>query len=187
MAKAIAAASVPNIRPDALARLDEAAFGEFYRQTSRPLWSYVYRVTSNAADADDIVQDAFLRLLRAPPADQTAWRPYIFRVAGNLIVDRWRNKTRQRQQEDDMAAGQASGGMKGNGDDDDVAGTFKTLTGRERALLWLAYVEGERHQEIAASLGLGRQSIKVLLFRAKRRLRDMLEARESRGSHDALV
>ncbi len=51
------------------------------------------------------------------------------------------------------------------------------LNPRERALLWLAYVEGENHQEIAASLGLGRGSIKVLLFRAKRRLRELLTSR----------
>lgn len=54
---------------------------------------------------------------------------------------------------------------------------FEALTTRERALLWLAYVEGESHEEIAASLGLGRLSIKVLLFRAKRRLRALLKSR----------
>ncbi len=61
--------------------------------------------------------------------------------------------------------------------DDDVARTFAQLTTRDRALLWLAYVEGESHEEIAASLGVGKRSIKVLLFRAKRRLRDLLQAR----------
>ena len=52
---------------------------------------------------------------------------------------------------------------------------FAQLTKRERALLWLAYVEGNSHAEIAVTLGLRRQSVKVLLFRAKRRLRDLLE------------
>lgn len=155
--------------------LAEDVFGDFYQATAPSLWKYVYRTTGNAADADDIVQEAFLRLLRAPPADEEAWRPYIYRVASNLVVDRWRSKARQREHQDDMAAGslQASGASG----DDDVARTFKRLTGRERALLWLAYVEGESHEEIASSLGLGRRSIKVLLFRAKRRLRDMLKAR----------
>jgi RNA polymerase sigma-70 factor (ECF subfamily) len=185
MAKAIAAPSVPCIRPDAVARLDEAAFGEFYRQTSRPLWSYVCRVTSNPSDSDDIVQEAFLRLLRSPPAGEDAWRPYLYRVAGNLVIDRWRSSVRQREGDTQMAtdgdgvAGslQASGGAKGHGEDEDVARLFGQLTPRERALLWLAYVEGESHEEIAASLGLGRRSIKVLLFRAKRRLRDLLKSK----------
>jgi RNA polymerase sigma-70 factor (ECF subfamily) len=178
MAKA-AAAPIPCIRPDTVARLDEAAFGEFYRQTSRPLWSYVYRVTGNAADADDIVQEAFLRLLRTPPSNEEAWRPYLFRVASNLVVDRWRNNARQRQHDDDVGAratDSVAGGLQASGGDD-VARTFGKLGPRERALLWLAYVEGESHEEIAASLGLGRHSIKVLLFRAKRRLRELLKSR----------
>jgi RNA polymerase sigma-70 factor (ECF subfamily) len=54
---------------------------------------------------------------------------------------------------------------------------FAELTSRERALLWLAYVEGETHEEMALSLGVGRSSIKVLLFRARRRLRDLLKSR----------
>ena len=48
---------------------------------------------------------------------------------------------------------------------------------RDRALLWLAYVEGESHEEIASSLGVGRGGVKVMLFRARRRLRDLLQAR----------
>ena len=62
------AASVP--------ALTEHVFGEFYRQHSRSLWTYVYRVTGNAADADDIVQDAFCRLLVADLADtdEEQWR-----------------------------------------------------------------------------------------------------------------
>jgi RNA polymerase sigma-70 factor (ECF subfamily) len=61
--------------------------------------------------------------------------------------------------------------------DDDVARIFADLKARERALLWLAYVQGESHAEIAAALGVGTRSVKVMLFRAKRRLRDLLKAR----------
>ena len=49
--------------------LTELAFGEFYRRHARALWSYVYRVTGNAADADDIVQDAFCRVFCAEVSD----------------------------------------------------------------------------------------------------------------------
>src|SRR2546423_12885443 len=75
--------------------MDQTAFGDFYRRTSRSLWSYVYRVTGNAADADDIVQDAFCRLLRGgPDADEDQQRRYLFRIASNLVVDRWRRQER---------------------------------------------------------------------------------------------
>jgi RNA polymerase sigma-70 factor (ECF subfamily) len=171
---AIAAAKILCARPDAVPRLDEETFSNFYSRTSRPLWSYVYRVTSNAADADDIVQEAFLRLLRTGPAvGEDEWRRYIYRIASHLVVDRWRH--RQRQQ-DEQATVQVAPRSTG-GEDEDVARTFAELTSRERALLWLAYVEGETHEEMARSLGVGRSSIKVLLFRARRRLRDLLKSR----------
>ena len=183
MAKALVAASIPYTRPDAVARLDEAAFSRLYGGASRALWSYVYRVTGNAADADDIVQEAFLRLLRADlGTTEEDWRRYLYRVASNLVVDRWRSRKRRDQHEEHSVlsaavdgGGQVSGSSAGA--DTDVARTFAELTSRERALLWLAYVEGESHEEIAASLGLGRRSIKVLLFRARRRLRDLLQAK----------
>src|SRR2546427_11348953 len=75
--------------------MDRTAFGDFYRRTSRSLWSYVYRVTGNAADADDIVQDAFCLLLRGgPDADEEQRRRYLFRIASNLVVDSWRREKR---------------------------------------------------------------------------------------------
>jgi RNA polymerase sigma-70 factor (ECF subfamily) len=154
--------------------MDQTAFGDFYRRTSRSLWSYVYRVTSNAADADDIVQDAFCRLLRGgPDADEEQRRRYLFRIASNLVVDRWRRQERAadaaRRHVPPPLASDAPG-------HEDVARTFARLALRERALLWLAYVEGQSHNEIAKAVGLARDSVKVLLFRARKRLRDLLEA-----------
>ena len=69
--------------------LTEHAFGEFYQRHARAVWIYVYRVTNNPADADDIVQEAFLRLFQADtlPGDEEGLRRYVFRVAGNLIAD----------------------------------------------------------------------------------------------------
>ena len=94
-------------------------------------------------------------------------------MASNLIVDRWRRQTRDEQTP--LAASSPAGAAREP--DDDVARTFAALAARDRALLWLAYVEGESHEEIAASLGVGKRSVKVLLFRAKRRLRELLDAR----------
>ena len=45
---------------------------------------------------------------------------------------------------------------------------------RERQLLWLAYAEGYTHREIAEIMGLGAMSIRLLLFRAKRKLAGLL-------------
>jgi len=154
--------------------LTEHAFGEFYSRHARSLWTYVYRVTSDAADADDIVQESFMRLLQSDvqAVDDEALRRYVFRIAGNLIVDRWRKRKRdESEMTDPVRAGQS--GTR----DLDVARIFSELKSRDRMLLWLAYVEGDAHEDIAASLRVARGSVKVLLSRARARLRDLLVAR----------
>lgn len=164
-----------------VADLSESAFSEFYRRHTRPLWAYVYRVTGNAFDADDIVQEAFCRLLRAevPELNDEALRRYLFRIAGNLIADRWRRSTREESKLARAREAAPDGGAVAAANED-VTRVFASMKPRERALLWLAYVEGEDHQSIAASLGLARGSIKVLLSRARARLRNLIESKHLR-------
>lgn len=164
--------ALTSITPERVTSLDEAAFSAFYERTARGLWSYVYRVTGHGADADDIVQEAYCRLLRiSMPDEEETRRRYLYRVASNLVVDRWRRSGREVT---DAAEKLDAALAPAVAFDPDVARLFSTLAPRDRALLWLAYVEGESHEEIAASLGVGRHSVKVLLFRAKRRLRELL-------------
>jgi len=160
-----------------VARLDEPAFAACYQRNSRALWSYLYRVTGKAADADDLVQEAFCRLLQADIGGlaEEEQRRYVFRIGTNLLADRWRRATQEASWLDRL---------RGTIDvhvqpdyDDSVSREFAALKPRERALLWLAYVEGESHEDIANALGLSRGSIKVLLSRARGRLRDLLVAK----------
>jgi len=61
----------------------------------------------------------------------------------------------------------------------DLRRALGRLSARERELLWLAYAEGSSHREIADTLGLRAHGIRVLLFRARRKLAALL-----RGSGD---
>jgi RNA polymerase sigma-70 factor (ECF subfamily) len=161
-----------------VAPLSEAAFGDLYRLEARRLWAYVYRTTGQANDADDIVQEAFCRVLGADIGTLAAEerRRYLFRVAGNLVADRWRTTERERTWRERMTGTQPVTTPPVTHDDEDVTRTFAALKPRDRALLWLAYVEHEDHESIAAALGLKRGSVKVLLSRARARLRELLTA-----------
>jgi RNA polymerase sigma-70 factor (ECF subfamily) len=154
--------------------LTEAAFGDFYRRDARDVWAYVYRAIGNHADADDIVQEAFVRMLRADVGElgDNEMRRYVFRVAGNLMADRWR---RSRHERPSPVAEAVAGTGADAGEALDLTRTFAVLKPRERALLWLAYVEQDTHEEIAEALGVRRGSVKVLLSRARARLRDLLK------------
>ena len=68
-----------------------------FAEHRRFLWALVYRLTGNAADADDVVQETFVRALSRPPRDRARpWRPWLVRVALNLGRDLLRRRRRRR-------------------------------------------------------------------------------------------
>jgi RNA polymerase sigma-70 factor (ECF subfamily) len=164
---------------DAARTLDDAAFRAFYHQHARAVWSYLYRVLGNAAQADDVTQETFCRFLTAPVAmlEESEQRAYAFRIAGNLAIDHWRRRRREQSAMETVARREAAPGAQPTALDMDMSKTFGELKPQERALLWLAYVEESGHDEIAASLGLAPKSVRVLLFRARRRLAALLRQR----------
>jgi RNA polymerase sigma-70 factor (ECF subfamily) len=195
MAQQAATLGVENVSAqlaDAGARaelLTESEFQELYREHARPLWAYLYRLTGNTADADDLLQETYCRMLAAPLAtrDDRELRAYLFRVATNAATDLWRRGGRSRRRveapagaagRDDHAAAVEPSVAADHGDGaalkQDMARTFRELKPQERMLLWLAHVEGSEHREIAAALGLKAASVPVLLFRARRKLAGLL-------------
>jgi RNA polymerase sigma-70 factor (ECF subfamily) len=155
--------------------LDGPSFEAFYRQTAAPLRAYVVRVLGSATPADDIVQESYLRLLRAPPPidDPRELRAYLFRIASNLIHDHWRRETRVRQVSERLSAEPESTAH------DlslrlEMTRIFGQLRPQQRQMMWLAYVEGADHREIAEALGLRERSVRVLLHRARRKLAELL-------------
>jgi RNA polymerase sigma-70 factor (ECF subfamily) len=159
--------------------LTERAFEDLYRHALGPLWTYVRRVIGNAADADEVVQEAFCRVLCADVSALSLdeQRRYVFRVASHVVVDRWRQAKRERLW---LMRVEKKRTVAPETPADDVVRFFEMLKPRERALLWLAYVEQDSHEEIATALGLKRSSVKVLLGRARARLRGLLTPLQSR-------
>jgi RNA polymerase sigma-70 factor (ECF subfamily) len=162
-------------------QMDEDAFRVFYDRTARPVWAYLSRMTRDPRLADDLLQETYYRFLRARVAHETDAhrRNYLFRIATNLVRD-----LRRRPHLDDTPLGDAAATDHPDPRSSDVAAAaarrvdlgraMTHLKPRERDLLWLAYAQGSSHQEIADALGLKRSSIKLLLFRARRRLAALL-------------
>jgi RNA polymerase sigma-70 factor, ECF subfamily len=155
--------------------MDEARFELFYRKTAGGLWSYLFRMTGDAAAADDLLQKAFFRFIRSNPALATEehMRRWIFRTATNLALDHFRETKRDRNRVDEPARAEG-GGEAREVLRHDMMKTFAELKPRERALLWLAHVEEADHEDISEALGVKAKSVKVLLFRARKRLGELL-------------
>jgi RNA polymerase sigma-70 factor (ECF subfamily) len=161
---------------DAL-QMDEDTFRAFYDRTARQVWAYLARITGDRSLADDLLQETYYRFLRAERdfASESHRRNYLFRIATNLAHDRHR---RGRGVMNVPVPEENSPGALADGRDlaaeteqrTDLARAMARLKPREREMLWLAYAQGSSHEEIAESLGLRKSSIKILLFRARRRL-----------------
>lgn len=163
--------------------MDDRQFAEIYADTHARLWTYVYRLTGERALADDLVQDAYCKLL-ALPDDRIAAgaeRAYLYRIATNLATDHHRRSTRL---VDRLRALVLAGEVAAPAPGDDLQAIFARLPRREAALLWLAHVEGHDHRTIAEILGVRPASVRVLLSRARARLHALLQP-EQRGRDDA--
>lgn len=155
--------------------MDEAAFERLYRDTAARLRCYLRRACRDGALADDLLQETYFKVLRTtlPPLDDRQTKAYLYRTASSLLMDHWRRQKRERRWRlleifsDRAPAPDAVSTDRLGGD---VASAFGGLKPQEQTLLWLAYVEGFDHREIAAMMNLREGSIRVLLFRARRRL-----------------
>jgi RNA polymerase sigma-70 factor, ECF subfamily len=171
--------------------MDEEAFRGFYDRNARGVWAYLSRVTGDRQMADDLLQEAFYRFLRAAsnaPAGQERFdsdahrRNSLYRIATNLATDaRRRSFTRPAASVtgDDverLAGPGVSGGDHGADAErrTDVNRAMSQLRPRDRAMLWMAYAEGASHDEIAGVIGVQPTSMKLLLFRARRRMAKLL-------------
>jgi RNA polymerase sigma-70 factor (ECF subfamily) len=157
--------------------MDEDAFRAFYERTAPALWGYLSRISGDRQLADDLLQEAYYRLLRTRDTfeSEAHRRNYLFRVATNLVRDTYRGKAARLFDRHvdaiDVAVEQSATPERRA----DVQRALRQLKPRERALLWLAYAHGSTHSEIAGVLGLKTGSIKLLLFRARRKMAALLE------------
>ena len=157
--------------------MDEARFEMLYRRMAGSVWSYLFRLTGDAAIADDLLQKAFFRFLRANPtlASEEHTRRWIFRTATNLAFDHFRETKRERNRDAAALRGESGPSMEPREVlRHDMMKTFSELKPRERALLWLAHVEEADHEDIGEALGVKAKSVKVLLFRARKKLGELL-------------
>ena len=162
------------------APMTEPAFRGFYERSFPSFSGYVRRIARDEALAEDVVQESYLRFLQAPVEDtgEGRLRSYLYRIATNLVMDHWRKGRRDRVwrtlRVSDPEEAPAPETLPV-----DMGRALAGLEPRARAMLWLAYVEGLDHREIAEVMGLRETGIRVQLFRHRKRLARLLESGRS--------
>jgi RNA polymerase sigma-70 factor (ECF subfamily) len=162
---------------DVALAMDEDACRAFYDRTSRALWGYLSRTSGDRQVADDLLQECYYRLLKSTVAfeSETHRRNYLYRIATNLVHDTRRGARPLFAEGVDVGELEAPAQPVDAERRADVRRAMGRLKPRERQLLWLAYAQGSSHTEIAEMLGLKTGSIKLLLFRARRRMAALLK------------
>ncbi|HUB28736.1 MAG TPA: sigma-70 family RNA polymerase sigma factor [Terracidiphilus sp.] len=180
----VLAGDAPAAADSACGLMDNDAFAAFYERSARPLWAYLARVSGDPALADDLMQESFVRFLCADhPADgEVAARRYLFRIGTNLMRDHWR-RSRTTSIEDIPEDVFATRGHAAQSETEATLGpVMKQLRLRDRQLLWLAYAEGYSHREIAEVTGLASASVRLILFRARRKAARLLGTAHGGGA-----
>lgn len=165
---------------------DEDAFGALVQQHSRKVFQLAFRMMGNEQDAEDVVQESFLRAYRKlgrfqARADFGTW---LYRITANCAVDLMRTKQHrmgartealdeatspfaaERPNPEQLSEGLQLGRI--------VNDALKELSPLERAAFTLRHGEGRSIEEICAVLGLGKSAAKHAVFRAVRKLRGAL-------------
>jgi RNA polymerase sigma-70 factor (ECF subfamily) len=159
-----------------------------FREHERLLRGLCYRLTGSAADADDLVQETFLRAMERPPArTDEPWKPWLVRVAVNLGRDALRQRRRRAyvgpwlpspiESEEPLPSFEIAGegGTEGRYDLlESVSFAFllalEALTPQQRAVLLLRDVFDYSVEETASALGLSASNVKTTHHRARRAL-----------------
>ncbi len=163
------------IQPKAQATLvDETVFRNFYDRTVSALRSYLRMLCRDTAVADDLLQESYFRFLQAGISglNELQMKAYLYKTATSAARDHWRAEKRERRWQEVPPAESESAGDPNLSHD--MNQLFQKLNPSEQTLLWLAYVEGFQHREIAEALNLKEKSVRVMLFRARKQLAEMV-------------
>ena len=164
-------------------RGDGDAFRTLVERHSRSVFRLAYRMTGNEQDAEDVVQESFLRAYKQLDRFESRanFGTWLYRIVANCSVDLMRAKQSRGDQSrgeplDDV--GEVSGEMPGPQRlaesaeiERRVGQALGDLSPLERAAFTLRHYEGRSIEEISATLGLGTSAAKHSVFRAVRKLR----------------
>ncbi|HEY6273238.1 MAG TPA: RNA polymerase sigma factor [Terriglobales bacterium] len=154
-------------------RITQPDFEAFYLRTSRTLHGYLSRLTRDPATAEELLQEAYIRMINLPAMDELPRKAYLYKTATNILRDRWRKQKREQKWSE---LTQGSEAIHPNLSLPlDMASVLDQLSPQERAVLWLAHVEELSHREIAAVLDVKENSVKVIVFRARGKAKELLE------------
>jgi RNA polymerase sigma-70 factor (ECF subfamily) len=160
-----------------------ASFPELVERHGRMVFRVAYRITGNEADAEDVVQEAFLKAYKAFDRfdERASFSTWIFRIAANCAIDLLRRRRTHPERPADLedpesplpdpAALSPETALASSQIGRKLREALGELSPQERTAFVLRHFEGQPTEEIARALGVGANAAKQTVFRAVRKLR----------------
>jgi RNA polymerase sigma-70 factor (ECF subfamily) len=169
---------------------DETAFRRLVERHGRGVFQLAFRLTGSEPDAEDVVQDAFLKAFRELKRFEarSSFRTWLHRITVNCAYDLLRQRPRHKAESLDATESRPGGGIEPEADVSlrpdrvafgaEVQGRVRTalelLTPTERTAFVLRHFEGRSLEEIGGTLGLRTGATKHSIFRAVQKMRRAL-------------
>ena len=158
---------------------DLDAFEQIVLRHQAEAWRVAYRFTGDAAEAEDLAQEAFLRILHAAPRYKptATFRTYLFRILNRLCIDHVRRKRPTIADSLPQPADDAPSAIRRVSDrerDAAIQAALDLLPPGQRMAVVLRYFEGLSGAEIAKAMDTSAKAVEGLLTRARERLESLL-------------
>lgn len=169
---------------------DAAAAAVLVQRLAPRLFGFATRMLGDRAEAEDVVQEAMLRLWQLAPhwrAGEAKVSTWLFRVAANLCTDRRRRRRGVALDEVEEPADGGAGvlaGMIAAERADALEAALARLPDRQRQAVILRHLEGLANPEIAEIMGVGVEAVESLTARGKRALSAILAGRREELGYD---
>jgi RNA polymerase sigma-70 factor (ECF subfamily) len=175
-------ASVDEALLDRVRRGDRAAFSQLAARHYDAAYRVAYRMMGRAAECEDIIQDALIKLWTNPGQIRQgqALRAWLMRVVSNLAIDRLRRKPMLSAEDAPEPASDKVGpdtDALRHSVSTEIDAAIAALPERQRMALIFVYYEGLSNREAAAALELSVDALESLLARARRGLKQALSGR----------
>jgi RNA polymerase sigma-70 factor (ECF subfamily) len=170
---------------------DPDAFGMLVSRYYDACWRFAFHMLGERADAEDVVQDSFLRAYLAIGRydERDQFRGWLFRIltnqCRNALTARGRRTKRFVQDETAISMAPARTGIPDfQGEDVNLMRALSRLDPLQREALLLKYAEGLEYSEISAMTGVGESALKMRVKRGSERLRALLGNPDRIGGRD---
>jgi RNA polymerase sigma-70 factor, ECF subfamily len=173
---------------------DRDAFQDLYYRYVRRVYGYVASRISHRQDAEDVVSEVFLRVIKNPDQlrqrQQTSFAAWLFVIARHAIADHYR-KNGHSEEHISLDAAEPSAPAEKQPDhifseNEEAARLYRmilSLSERKREIITLRYYGGLRNQEIATVLRIGEKTVSAYLSRALNDLQEKYHAAQSAEGH----